>query len=439
MRLIQPNTIRHMLYVQRGGYIVLPLLIMLVLSVVAALLPVLERDCKPFSIWAYHASWLPPRDPGMAQLLLGAIAGSCITVVSVVYSVLLIALTFASIQFSPRVLNTFVKDTVSQVTLGVFIGTFAYCLILLPSVHGPPQAVVPALSLTLALVLAAGCLFYLIYFIHHIAIAIQVNYIVDRVARETENALRNRFGGPMRRFPPTEPPLAEPTAGKNIASNISGYVQFIDENKLMNLAVEGNATIFIHRWTGQFIPAGVACFTITPAAAATKQLNRSALACFHIGPVRSLEDDVEFGVLQIVDIALKALSPAVNDPSTAISCIDQLSTILVLAATLEPPKTIILDNNEVARLFRRQTSFTRLLEVAFNQLIRHSAGDMPVSLRMLRALHDISGVTNCLPYLTAIRNLAQKIADSCTAHYAHEECGELLERLTIIETRQRTS
>jgi uncharacterized membrane protein len=439
MRLIQANKIRHMLYVQRGGYIVLPVLIMMVLSLVAGLLPILERDCKPFSIWAIHASWLPPRDPGMAQLLLGAIAGSCITVVSVVYSVLLIALTFASIQFSPRVLNTFVKDTVSQVTLGVFIGTFAYCLILLPSIHGPPQAVVPALSLTVALVLAAGCLFYLIYFIHHIAVAIQVNYIVDRVARETETALRNRFGRPMKRFPVPEPPLPEPTAGKNVLSHVSGYVQYIDENKLLNLAGQANATIFIHRWTGQFIPAGVACFTITPAAAASKQVIRSAVACFHIGPVRSLEDDVEFGVLQIVDIALKALSPATNDPSTAISCIDQLSTILVMATALEPPKTIIVDKNNVPRVFRRQTSFPRLLEVAFNQLIRHSGGDMPVALRMLRALHDISGVTNCLQYLTVIRNLAQKIVDACTAHYPPEECGELHERLSIIEKRQRTN
>lgn len=428
-----------MLYVQRGGYVVLPLLIMLVLSIVAMALPILEVDVKPFSIWAYHASWLPPRDPGMAQLLLGAIAGSCITVVSVVYSVLLIALTFASIQFSPRVLNTFVKDTVSQVTLGVFIGTFAYCLVLLPSVHGPPHTVVPALSLTVALVLAASCLFYLIYFVHHIAIAIQVNIIVDRVARETEQALRGRFGGPLRRAPAQEPALVEPTVGKNIPSYASGYVQYIDENKLLSLAVAADATIFIHRWTGQFIPAGAPCFTITPAAAATKPVVRSTLACFHIGPVRSLEDDVEFGVLQLVDIALKAMSPAVNDPSTAISCIDQLSSILLLAATLEPPRTVLLDNNDKPRIYRRQTSFTRLLEVAFNQIIRHSGGDMPVSLRMLRALHDVSGVTTCLPYLTAIRNLSQKVTDACTAHYPPAACEELLERLSIIEKRQRTS
>jgi len=426
-----------MLFVQRGGYIVLPLFIMLVLSVIAVALPILERDVQPFSIWAYHTSWLPPRDPGMAQLLLAAIAGSCITVVSVVYSVLLIALTFASIQFSPRILNSFVKDTVSQITLGIFLGTFAYCLMLLPNVRGGSHPVVPALSLTIALLLAAACLFYLVYFIHHIAVAIQVNHIVDRVARETELAVRSRFGKPTRRFPPNDMALPDPTAGKNVLSPATGYVQYIDENRLFRLALKSNATIFIHRWTGQFIPRGVPCFTVIPAAASNRSFARAALSCFHIGPVRSLEDDVEFGVLQIVDIALKAMSPAVNDPSTAISCLDQLSAILILAANLEPPKTILADAQGVPRVYRRQTSFPRLLEVAYNQVIRHAGGDMPVSLRMLRALHDICGVTSHPPYLLAIRNLAQKVATACTSHYAPDECEELLERLAIIETRQR--
>jgi uncharacterized membrane protein len=425
-----------MLFVQRGGYVVLPLLIMLVLSVIALGLPIIERDVQPFSTWAHHTSWLPPRDPGMAQLLLGAVAGSCITVVSVVYSLLLIALTFASIQFSPRILNSFVADTVSQITLGVFLGTFAYCLILLPTVHGGSHPVVPALSLTIALLLAAACLFYLIYFVHHIAVAIQVNHIVDRVARETEMAVRARFGPPFKRFPEVDVVIPDPTAGKNILSPTSGYVQYIDENRLMHLTESTDTTIFIHRWTGQFIPAGVPCITVIPAGAASKAFQKQALSCLHIGPVRSLEDDVEFGMLQIVDIALKAMSPAVNDPSTAISCIDQLSAILILAVNLEPPKTVLSDSKGVARIYRRQTSFPRLLEVAYNQVIRHAGGDMPVSLRMLRALHDISGVTTYPPYLSSIRNLAGKVTSACTAHYLPDECEELLERLAIIETRQ---
>lgn len=428
-----------MVYVQRGGYILVPLLIMVLLSMLAMILPTLEKDVHPFSLWAHHTSWLPPRDPGMAQLLLGAIAGSCITIVSVVYSVLLIALTFASIQFSPRILNSFVSDVVSQSTLGIFIGTFAYCLVLLPSVHGAPHANVPTLSLTIALFLAAGCLFYLIYFIHHIAMAIQVNHIVDRIARETEAVLKVRFGSILKTNPPVDLPVIEPTDGVSVLSPQSGYVQYIDENQLFNLARNSETTIFIHRWTGQFIPAGVPCITISPPTKVNMGLKKAALACFHIGSVRSLEDDVEFGVLQLVDIALKAMSPAVNDPSTAISCIDQLSTILVTAAKLEAPRTEMNDERGVTRVVRRQTSFPRLLEVAYNQIIRHSGGDMAVSLRMLRALHDVCGAIEYDEYLEPVRQLAKRVAQSCTSHYPSVECTELTDRLAIIEARKRSS
>ena len=157
-QLMNSSAVRHMVYEERGGYLLLPVVIMTLLGSTAVLLPVLEKYDLQVARWAAHASWLVPSDPGMAQLLLGAIAGSCITVVSVVYSVLLIALTFASIQFSPRILTSFLKDRVSQGTLGIFIGTFSYCLVLLPSIHGGSRVVVPTLSLSFALLLATVCL-----------------------------------------------------------------------------------------------------------------------------------------------------------------------------------------------------------------------------------------------------------------------------------------
>jgi uncharacterized membrane protein len=372
----------------------------------------------------------------MAQLLLGAMAGSCITIVSVVYSVLLIALTFASIQFSPRILMSFLKDRVSQATLGVFIGTFAYCLILLPSVHGPPRVAVPTLSLTFALVLGTICLFYLIYFIHHIALAIQANYIVDRISRETENILRSQFGEPLKGFPKAEEPLVEPKAGIAVPSAKSGYIQFIDEKRLVKLAIEADASIYIHRGVGQFIPSAVTCITIESAHVIDEELKLKCISCFHIGALRSMEDDVEFGILQMVDIALKAVSPAINDPSTAIACIDHLSVILLLAATLKPSESRVLDEHGNVRLARRQPSFPRLLATAYNQISPYGKGDMAVSLRLMRALYDISSVTNYEPYLAAIRQQAQRVTKACAACFPKEDCEELFLRLAAIEKRK---
>lgn len=439
MTFLSTTSARHILYELKGGYLLLPMLIMLLLSTLAGALPQLEEHVPIFAKWAQDISWLVPKDPGMAQLILGAIAGSCITIVSVVYSVLLIALTFASIQFSPRILTSFLKDRISQSTLGIFIGTFAYCLILFPSIRGGAQAFVPILSLSCALFLASICLLYLIYFIHHIAMAIQANYIVDRIARETEGILRTLFGGVLKGFPAAEEPIHEPQSGKVILCQKSGYVQFLAENKLIKLAIEADASIYVFRSVGQFIPAGVPCISITPAAVVTDELAQACLDCFHIGPLRSMEADIEFGVLQTVDIALKAISPAVNDPSTAMSCIDQMSAMLILAATLEPPSARVFDNAGTMRLMRRQTSFPRLLEIAYNQIMPYGKGDMAVSLRLMRALHDISGVTNFPLYLSAIRNQAQRICKSCSLVFSEEDCAELYERLTIIEKRQRSA
>jgi uncharacterized membrane protein len=435
-------SLRHMVYELKCGYLLLPGFITVGLSIVAICLPELEIYDPAVSQWAEHASWITPSDPGMAQLLLAATAGSCITVVSVVYSILLIALTFASIQFSPRILMSFLKDRVSQTTLGMFIGTFAYCLLLLPRIHdghAGRDTLVPALSLMGALLLATICLFYLIFFIHHIAISIQANYVVDRIARETEDVMRKLFGGPLKGFPRVEEPLMEPSDGAGVASIQTGYIQFIDETRLLTVATKAKIDIYYYRGIGQFIAAGVPLLIITPFIAADAELRKACLACFHIGPLRSMEDDVEFGILQMVDIALKAISPAVNDPSTAISCIDHLSVILLLAATLEPPSARVLDEHGVVRLARRQPSFPRLLQVAYNQIGPYGKNDMAVSLRLMRALHDISGLTNYPPYLEAIRTQAQRVVKACAACFPEEDCQELFDRMTIIEKRQRSA
>jgi len=436
MNAIHLNSFRHMLYEQKGGYLLLPVLIMIILGLLAFAIPLLEQHVPAIAACAKKVSWLAPSDPTMAQILLAAIAGSCITVVSVVYSVLLIALTFASIQFSPRILTSFQKDRVSQGTLGIFNGTFAYCLILLPHLHTGSRANVPTLSLAFALLLATACLFYLIYFIQHIALFIQANYIVDRIAKETESVLRSMFGQPMKDFPLPEEPLVEPATGIAVTSIKSGYIQYIDESKLLDLAIKDDVSFHIHRGVGQFIPAGVRCITIDPVSKDLDRLKREVTGCFQIGAWRTMEDDVEFGTLQLVDIALKAISPAVNDPSTAISCVDHLSSILILAATLKPPVSRLVDANGKLRITRRQPSFPRLLEIAYNQIRPYGKGDMAVSLRLMRALQDISGLTNYGPYLAAIRLQAQRVVTACAGSFAEEDCVELFERLAAIETRQ---
>ncbi len=422
-----------MLYEQKGGYLVLPVIITLALGLTAMTLPMLEIQVPSIARWAHHTRWLVPNDPSMAQLLLGAIAGSCITVVSVVYSVLLVTLTFASMQFSPRILTSFLNDRVSQTTLGLYIGTFVYCLILLPNVRGLSKVILPTLSLTFALILATACLFYLMYFIHHMAVAIQVNYIVDHIAQETEISLRSVFGNELTGPPKEQEVLTEPTAGITIQSKRTGYIQYVDEKKLVALASQVNGNIYIYRSVGQFIPARAPVFNVNTSSDIDENFKQELLNCLHVGPLRSMEADVEFGIFQIVDIALKALSPAVNDPSTAICCIDHLSPILMLAVTLEPPSYHVTDENGIIRLSKRRTSFPRLLNVSYNQIIPYGKNDMAVSLRLLRALLDIANKTKHAPYLAEIRKHAQRVVKTYAPSFPSDDCEELYERLRIIE------
>jgi uncharacterized membrane protein len=146
-----------------------------------------------------------------------------------------------------------------------------------------------------------------------------------------------------------------------------------------------------------------------------------------------MEQDVEFGVLQIVDIALKAISPAVNDPTTALTCVDQLGRILVRAATRRPPLATLRDPDGRARVVLPRTSFPRLLEVAFSQIGHYGKADVAVPLRLMRVLADLAGATRHAPYALAIRDQARRLSADCAQGFPDADRDELNLRLAAVE------
>src|ERR1700756_3321244 len=181
-----PALLRSTLYALRGGFLIRPLAIAMVLGAAGAVLSSLEEAIPGISAWIPNTLFPSHEDPGVAQVILSSIATSIMTVVSIVFAILLMTLTLASTQFSPRILIGFVRDRTTQGTLGVFLGTFAYCMAALPAARTLPHPFVPAARVSGAMLLALGCVAWLIYFIHHISQSISVNHIVDRIARETE-------------------------------------------------------------------------------------------------------------------------------------------------------------------------------------------------------------------------------------------------------------
>lgn len=317
------------MYNLRGGFLVRPLIIALALGCAGALLSSLEEQVPVASSWVPTAIFPSHADPQVAQVILAGIAASMMTVVSIVFAILLMTLTLASMQFSPRIIVSFSKDRVTQWTLGVFLGTFSYCMAALPAARSLPHPFAPVATVLGAMVLALTCVGWLLFFIHHISQAISVNHIVDKIAKETEGVIDELMPSPRGLDHLKHVEALRPNASEvAISSDESGYIRFIDTQRMISLAKEYHLSIRVLRHVGHFVPVGIPLMMVSKGHRLSPEGVARLLAAFDFGPTRTLQQDVEFGVLQIVDIALKAISPAVNDPTTAISCVDQLSRVL---------------------------------------------------------------------------------------------------------------
>src|ERR1022692_4417078 len=215
---------RHAMYNLRGGFLIRPLTIALALGGAGAFISWLEEEFPAASAWVPTVLFPSHADPQVAQVILAGIASSIMTVVSIVFAILLMTLTLASMQFSPRIIVSFAKDRVTQWTLGVFLGTFSYCMAALPTARSLPHPFVPVFTVFGAMLLALTCVAWLLYFIHHISQAISVSHIVDRIASETEAMIDDVMPQPLGNQTAVESKLAESSTWETpILSDTSGY------------------------------------------------------------------------------------------------------------------------------------------------------------------------------------------------------------------------
>jgi uncharacterized membrane protein len=430
-----PLLFRAIVYALRGGFLIRPFVIALALGVAGAVLSSLEEQVPTLSAWVPTTLFPSRQDPQVAQVILSAIATSIMTVVSIVFAILLMTLTLASTQFSPRILVSFVRDRGTQWTLGVFLGTFAYCMAALPASRSLPVAFVPVLSVAGAMLLALVAVGWLIFFIHHISQAISVNHIVDRIARETELVIDELMPRPRTRFEPMSRVAMDDTAQTEILNQDSGYVRFVDVDQLLYLAKSWRVRIRVERAVGQLVPAGVPLLRVSREDRLNPSRITELLGAFDIGPTRTLQQDVEFGVIQIVDIALRAISPAVNDPSTAISCIDQLSRVLIRWLGRAQPASVLFDPPHVPRVFVPWISVDGMLDTAFEQIRHYATNDTAVSLRLLRAIGDIAGALQHDDTRTKVLERAHRVVDGCSERLGEIDIARLRQRLTTLERR----
>ena len=373
-------------------------------------------------------------DPQVAQVILGGIAGSTMTVVSIVFAILLMTLTLVSMQFSPRILTGFVRDRVTHGHWRIS-GTFSYCMAALPAARSFPYPFSPVATVLGAMILAFACVCLLLFFIHHISQAIGVNNIVDRIASETELIIDDLMPRPQRypRLGGTYP--VDPTSwAPALINEVPGYIRYVDRARLVNLTKTHHVQVHVFRRVGQFVPAGVPLLLASKPERLSGEAAERFRAVFDVGATRTLQQDVEFGVLQMVDVALKAISPAVNDPTSAICCIDQLSRVLIRFAAREPVEQFLFDPPGVVRVSIPWISFERLLNSAFDQIRLYAKGDVAVSLRLLRALGDVVSTTLNPDYRKSLGQMTARVLDGCAERLTEQELHELRVRAREVES-----
>ncbi|CAN5557702.1 DUF2254 domain-containing protein [soil metagenome] len=352
--------------------------------------------------WLTEQSWAYAGGAEGASAVLAAIAGSMITIAGVVFSLTLVALSLASSQFGPRLLRNFMRDTANQVVLGVFVSTFLYCLLVLRTIRRAEESLfVPHLSVTLGVLFALCSIGFLIYFIHHVSVSIQADEIIAHVGDELSHGIERLFpqeiGQPASKSTAAASESTMPEAfdreARPVTANEDGYLQIIDSEALLSLAKKEDAIFRLSRRPGHYVVRGASLLMVWPGERVTDELISRIRSTFVLGNQRTPEQDVEFPVHQLVEIAVRALSPGINDPFTAMTCIDRLSSALSQLAKRKMPEASRTDEEGRLRVVAPAISFAGVTDAAFNQIRQYSRSSAAVTIRLLEAIETIAGAT----------------------------------------------
>lgn len=372
-----------------------------------------QSSTIPLASWAYVGS------PEGARALLSTVAGSIITVAGVVFSITITALTLASSQFGPRLLRNFLRDAGNQLVLGTFIATFLYCLLILRTIHGFNDDIfVPNLSVSVGVALSIASLGVLIYFIHHASISIQVEHIIATVGEDLDAAIDRLFPDRLGHAAPTEPPSGQGSANLTetgwhaIRARRHGYLQAIDTDALMRIAIEQGCVIQILHRPGQFVIGDVVIARVWTDLDTDEQLDDQISQVFIVGSQRTVTQDVLFAVHQLVEIAVRALSPGINDPFTAIACIDQLSAGICRLGGRAIPAADRYDEQGHLRVIAEPVSFAQVVDVAFDQIRQYGRTSVAVTNHLLETIATIGQLSQADEQRAALLRQAEMIGRS---------------------------
>ena len=348
----------------------LPLAMVLVAALLAVVALRAKIDVGSDPVWFLYSG-----SASQAPQFLGNLVSAMITMATLAISITMVVLTLAAQQLGPRLIRNFMSDWRTQASLGLFTATVVYLLLVLRSVYGDDVA---NLAITIGTALVLACLASLLVFVHHLARTIISDNIIDSVGAALDRDI-------MRLMPETdaEPP---PPPGKSAASGTipvvtGGYVQAVDIDALVRQATDANALIELTIRSGQHAVPGSPIARVSPQTEA-ESLAKAIQAAFVIGRTRTAVQDLEFSMHQLVEVALRALSPGINDPFTAIAVLDRLTLSLRLMMKREPMRSRFADDKGIVRLVVPVSTFEGLTDAAFNQIRQTAETNPAILIRM---------------------------------------------------------
>lgn len=361
------------------------------------------------------ASFLRIDAAGVRQVV-SVISGAMMTITGVVFSVSVVSLALASNQFGPKVLRNYLQDTSNKLVLGLFVSTFIYALLILVSVDTGQGGFVPIYSMLVSLLLTVLATGGLIYYIHNISTAIQADHVIALIGEELSNAIDNMLVSVENKNNSKPPPSRQDwllqkkdLKAFSIRSPKSGYIQVIDYKDLAAFAAEHNAFLEFDRRPGHFVIEGSPIGNCYISEESSNERHNQILSRIIVGRQRTPVQDIEFSIAQLLQIALRALSPGINDSLTGIACIDWLSAALGRMAGCVFPSSCFSDSAGVVRVMTNAFSFEGAVSAAFDPLRQSARGNVMATIRLLEALERVISVAKKADYCKVLLAKAELI------------------------------
>ena len=397
--------------------------------------------------WLEGIGWLHANKPAGARVVLSTIAGSMITVAGVVFSITIATVSYASAQYGPHLLTSFLRDRGNQFALGTFIATFIYCLLVIRTIRGADEAsfgladgegaaFTPNIAVAVGLGLALGSIAVLIYFVHHVARGIHISHVAAGIGYELRNQIAELFPesiGASRaevdmdqfvREDLPEPFRVRPDHGggadklAKVSADKIGFVQAIGSEALIRTAKEHDLVVRLECHPGDFLQESTVIISIWPPDRLTKDVLAPLRNTIIVGETRTPVQDVLFLVDQLVEIATRALSPGVNDPFTATNCLDWLGASVGYLCGRALPDPYRFDDDGTLRVIAHPKTFADFVAKAFRQMTPYVSRDVNASLHMLDTITQVAGAAHLRNQYRALEQLVADLIAACRENLA---------------------